>query len=179
MRRLFILSIIAAIIMTGCGSTEGTLNTSMATATLGTVLLDSDVAKWTSGPPVCTGGSTPAPDDVNATVTVTSYANSTGKSLPVRIEKATIYYTPANSVTPSISPVYQAIGQVVQPGSSLTIPVRVATTELKEQFQPTLACASPIYNYYVNVVFDLSEIGGKSTSITTSMQLRFADWIDS
>lgn len=169
----------------GCGSTEGTLNTTMASATVDKIDVDSDVVSWVTDTgakaTACAATSfpaTPAADSVNVTASFTPYANSTGNDLSVRVESATITYTPANAVSPAISPVYQIIGQVVQPGGTLTMPIRVAPQEQKILFQTALACTSTIYNYYVNISLNVSEIGGKKSTITTAMQLRFADFVD-
>lgn len=185
MKKLLILCVAISCGILGCGSTEGALNTSTATATVDTLILDSDVASWVDATgaqaTACAATSFPAvpeADSVNVTVSLTTNANSTSNALSARVEKATIYFTPANAVTPALSPVYQVIGQIVKSGGSLTIPVRVATQEQKILYQPALNCTSTIYNYFVTIALDVSEVGGKNTTINTAMQLRFADYVD-
>lgn len=185
MKKILMMLMVVSCGLFGCGSTEGTLNTTMASATVDLLDVDSDVVAWVDAngakATYCAATSyisTPAADSVTVTATFTPYANSTGNDLSVRVERATITYTPANPVSPAISPVYQVIGQVVQPGGSLSMPIRVATQEQKMLFQTALACSSTIYNYYVNISLDVTEIGGKKSTITTAMQLRFADFVD-
>lgn len=186
MRTRAIFHILAVVLMVGllqsCGGSSGggsgELKTSYATADVTTAVLDSDVI----GDDVCVDGtvSTPAADSVNVTVKSIPYPDNIGtKSLPIRIDSVTISYAPGNSATPTLPPEYQVIGTTIANGSSATIPVRVATQEQKIQMQPRLACNSVIYNYYTTITFHLIEIGTDETSdVSTSMQLRYANFVD-
>lgn len=185
MKKIIIMFMVVSCGLFGCGSTEGMLNTTMASATVDVLDMDSDVVSWVTDTgakaTACAATSfpaTPAADSVNVTASFTPYANSTGNDLSVRVENATITYTPANAVSPAIPQDYQIIGQDVKPGGTLTVPIRVSPQELKISFQTALACSTTIYKYYVNISLNVSENGGKKSTITTAMQLRFADFVD-
>jgi hypothetical protein len=162
----------------GCGSSEGELSTSTITATVDTAVMDSDIIKWTDQK-ACTGASIPPADSVNVSVVSKAYSNTGSMGLPIRIESATISYTPANSSTPAMPSEFQTIGSTIANGSTVTVPVRVSTQEQKERLINALACGGPIYNYYTKITLNISEIGtDKKTTTDVSMQLRFADFID-
>lgn len=162
----------------GCGSTEGQLSTSAVKVSVDKLIMDSDVITWTDAA-TCTGPSTPAADSVNVTVASTAYANTGSAGLPVRVERVTINYTPANSSTPAMASEYQTINALVANGGSLILPVRVATQEQKERLQQALGCGGPIYKYYTDILLEVSEIGtDKSRTVSVSMDLRFADFVD-
>ncbi len=179
----------------GCGSTDGALNTSTVTATIDTHVLDSDVVSWVDAAGVkataCVATSfrtTPAADSVNLTFVskAASAATTTGTTtttaatgLSVRIESATINYTPANSATPAMASEYQAIGTTIASGGTVTLPIRVATHEQKALLQSTLECNGLTYKYYTNIILDITEVGtNKKTTVNTSLDLRFADFTD-
>lgn len=172
----------------GCGSVDGSLTTSTVSAVVDTLVLDSDVAAWVDSTgakaTACATTSTiaiPAADSVNVTVSSTPYSNTGSMGVPVRVESATISYTPANSITPAMASEYQTVGARLANGGSVTIPIRVATTEQKISLLPILATCtgSVIYNYYTKVTFNLTEEGtGKKSTVDVSLQLRFSDWID-
>lgn len=189
MRTRALFQILAVISLAGlvqsCGGDSGggssELKTSYVTADVSTAVLDSDVIAW--GDSVCVEGSnttTPEADSVDVTVTSVPYPDNIGtKSLPIRIDSVTISYAPANSATPAMPSEHQVIGTTIANGSSATIPVRVATQEQKIRLQPKLACSSIIYNYYTTLTFHLIEIGtDKTGDVSTSMQLRYADFVD-
>jgi hypothetical protein len=173
--------------MFGCGGTDGLLNTSSVTATIDTLVLDSDVVTWVDATGAkatyCADTSytaIPVADSVNVTIKSTAYSNTGSTGLPIRIEKATITYVPANSLTPKMDPEYQTIGMTIANGASATIPVRVSTQEQKRNLLDRLACnPNVIYNYYTKITFDIREIGSdKKISVDADMQLRFSDYID-
>lgn len=175
--------------LAGCGSSGGgtaELKTSFVTASVDIALLDSDVVSWVDSTgakaTACADTSfpaTPAGDSVNVAVASKAYSNTGSMGLPVRIESATVSYTPANSATPAMPSVFQTVGLILANGGSATVPVRVATQEQKIRLQPKLACNSTIYNYYTTITLDLTEIGTDTKStVQTSMQLRLADFVD-
>lgn len=186
MKKLFLIYAALCLLASGCGEADGTLNTSLIDAKSASLLIDSDIILWfqadgTTKAATCPGAvaRTPAADETNVTITSTPYASTTGTALPVRVNSATIYYTPVDPATmPAIAPVSQILGQVVPAGGSMTLPIRVATQEQKDAFFSALACNGSIYNYYVTIVFSVTEIGGKSSTISTALQLRFADYAD-
>lgn len=187
MKNLLLLSMILCFSMLGCGgSDEGLLATSSVTATIDTLVLDSDVVSWVDATgataAACSNTSfpaTPAADSVNVAIKSTAYPLSGATSLSLRVKSATITYMPANTSTPPMSSEYQTIGMTIAGGSSVTIPVRVSTQEQKIRLQPALACNNTIYKYYTKIIFDIAEIGSdQSITVDSSMDLRFADFID-
>jgi hypothetical protein len=98
---------------------------------------------------------------------------------PVKIETATITYTPSDTSTPAMASKYQTIGSIIANGGSTTVPVEIVSSSQKQLLQPALACASPFYNYYVKIVFDVTEtVTGKKSTAEVSLQLQIADFID-
>ncbi|OGU14422.1 MAG: hypothetical protein A2076_16815 [Geobacteraceae bacterium GWC2_53_11] len=188
MKVKFIIYAVLACGLFGCGSTDNTLlNTTTASVTVDKLDMESDIVSWVDAKSAkataCVATSykaIPPADSVNVTAAFTPYANSDGNNLAVRIEKATIIYTPANAVSPALATEYQYVNQVVQAGKSLPISIRVATQEQKQAFVPILACdvSSAIYKYYVTIILDVTEIGGKTSNISTGMTLRFSDYVD-
>lgn len=186
MKYLLLLCVVLSFLMFGCGgSDEGLLATSSVTATIDTTVLDSDVVSWVNAAgakaTACSDTSfpaTPAADSVNVTIKSTAYPGGSS-SLSLRIKSATVTYTPANSSTPPMSSEYQTVDMTIAGGGSATIPVRVSTQEQKLRLQPTLACNNSIYYYYAKISFDIAEIGsGQNVTAGSSMNLRFADFID-
>lgn len=187
MKKILLLCVAVSISMFGCGgSDEGLLATSSVTATIDTLVLDSDVVSWVDATgakaTACSNTSfpaTPAADSVNVSIKSTAYPLSGATSLSLRVKSATITYMPANTSTPPMSSEYQTIGMTIVGGSSVTIPVRIATQEQKFRLQPALACNNIIYKYYTKIIFDIAEIGSdKNIIVDSSMDLRFADFID-
>jgi hypothetical protein len=172
----------------GGGSTE--LRTSYVTANALTAVLDADVVTWVDSAGVkataCAATSsprTPAADSVDVSVVSTLFTSSGTSSvtnaLPIRIESATVSYTPANLTTPAMASEFQTVGMILQSGATATVPVRILTQEQKMRLQSTLACNATIYNYYTTITLNVTEIGSNAHgSATTSMQLRMADFID-
>ncbi len=186
---LGLMMIPAILFIQSCGSAGGgitTLNTSMVSATVDTLVLDSDVVSWVDSTgakaTACASTSqaaTPAADSINMTIVSKTYSNTASTALPVRIGNVTISYSPANTTTPAMASEYQTVGQIIQPGASLTVPVRISSQEQKIRLQSVLSCSATIYNYYVTLTADVTEIGtDKKGTVTTNMQLRFADFVD-
>jgi zona occludens toxin (predicted ATPase) len=175
--------------LSGCGSAGGgtsEFKTSYVSATAVTGVLDSDVVNWVDATgakaPACAASSfqtTPAADSIDFTVTSTAYKSTGSTGLPLRIESATITYTPANTATPAMATEYQTLGITLANDASVTVPVRVVSQEQKLRLTPVLACSSTIYNYHTTVSFSVTEIGtGTNKSVPASLQLRLADYID-
>ncbi len=147
-----------------------------------------DIATWTGTP--CATGSTYAVTDkvVNFTI-VSTKGSSGGTASPLMLQRATIAFSPADTLTqtfaplpPLYSPAYQSLlGYTVPAGGSLVVPVEVVTHALKEFFGPTLVCTgnTSIYNYNVVITFDATEVTtGKNGQISAGMTVRFADFAD-
>lgn len=181
-----IICLLLIVFFAGCGSVDGSLDTSMITASNDIVVLDSDVVVWvdSAGAKATYCGSSslpsiPAADVVNVTIASKAYSNTGSTGLPIRIDSATITYSPANISTPTMPTEFQVINTTIANGSSVTIPVRVASQEQKQSLYPSLACNGTIYNYYTKIVINVTEIGSdKKTTVETGLQLRFSDFID-
>ncbi|GAM07840.1 hypothetical protein OR1_00109 [Geobacter sp. OR-1] len=122
-------------------------------------------------------GGTIATEFVNVDV-ASAQQISTGKALDVRVNSATISYTPASSTSPPIQNQYVAIGTTLPAGGSISIPIPVALREVKLDLmnKGLLPCSTTIYKYHVTVSFEAVEIGTGSTMYpTANMTASFAD----
>lgn len=186
MIKTILICIVLCCCFLGCGSTDGTLNTSFVTANVDKPDMDSDVVNWvdnngTKSTACATASfpSLPAADSVNVTVTSTPYSNTGPNGASIRLGTATISYVPANSTTPQMPSEYQTIGMTITNGGAVTVPVRVATQEQKASLYSALACNISIYKYYTKISIDITEIGtDKKSTVDAFMNLRFADFID-
>ncbi|MEI6208308.1 MAG: hypothetical protein WCP20_16125 [Desulfuromonadales bacterium] len=189
MKKLLLLSLAISLGASGCGGGGGgsaELRTSYVTAASGTASLDADVISWVDASgakatacAATSNASTPAADTVNVSVVSTTYSNTGSVGLPIRIESATISYAPANTATPPMASEFQTIGVIMTNGGTASVPVRVVSQEQKLRLQPKLACNATIYNYYTTITLNVTEIGTETKStVTTSFQLRLADFVD-
>jgi len=164
----------ALLIVSGCGGGEGgsaELKTSHVTASVTTANLDSDVKTIAGGVP-------PA-DSVDVQVVSTTFPNPGTTRLDLRVNSATISYTPANADTPPLATITQAMGNILSNGGSLSVPVRVVTQEQKILFFNAFDGNSKIYNYNTNITLHISEIGtGASVSVQTATQVRISNFVD-
>jgi hypothetical protein len=165
----------------GGGGGVGTISsTSGGTFSAATIIVDSDVAKWTGTPCGPTSTYTVLPDDDNVTFNAFSAPAGSNGNTPeqVVIDRVTIVYTPAATGSPALPTQFQAIGQQVVLGSSVTFPVRVATQRLKSD-PPlnTLVCSSTIYSYRVTLAFDCHYlVSGNTFTGSTQININFADF---
>lgn len=186
--RMYILMLLSvlALGLNSCGGGGGSggvgtiSSTSGGTFTAATILLDSDVAVWTGTPCGATSTYTVLPDNVNVTFTAFSApAGSTGNTPEqVVIDSVTITYTPATAGTPGLGYLSQAVGQQVALGSSISIPVRVAT-QAQKQSTPlsALLCTTTIYSYRAVMEFNCHYlVSGNTFQGSTWMNLNFADF---
>lgn len=193
-KRMACLSFFAVVCLglSSCGNSTGggvaAFNTVNATASVDSAKnpLLSDLATWT-GTPCATGSTITIKNDViNFSVTTTvSISNGTPSTL--QLQKATITFTPADTVTPVLPALYAVqyqnlLGQSVPAGGTLSVPIEIATHSLKEYLLPKadVCVTNSIYNYNVQVNFDAVESGtGKSGSIPAGLTVRFSDFADS
>jgi hypothetical protein len=171
------------------GSTSGvaeykTVNATASVDAASNPLL-ADLAIWSGDP--CAEGSSYSIENNLVNITVTSTANiTTGTSLPLMLQSATITFTPADSISPFLpslfTPIYQNLnGTTLSPGGFVSIPIEVVTHRLKEYFGTTLICspAAPIYSYNATISINAVEQGtGVSGSFSAGMTVRFADFAD-
>jgi hypothetical protein len=145
-----------------------------------TILIDSDVAVWTGTPCGATSTYTVLPDDDTVTFTAFSApAGSTGNTPEqVVIDNVTIAFTPATVGSPALQTQYQAIGQQVALGGSVTFPVRVASQKLKSD-PPlnSLVCTPTIYGYRATMLFNCHYlVSGNTFQGSTQINITFADF---
>lgn len=175
-------------VLSSCGAGDlgggvGEFTTVNATATALSGRLESDIVKGNSCSASVSSGGTVETDSVD--VAFTSKALYSNGALDLVISKITIHYTPVNpATTPPIPDSYVNISQTVEPGGSPTIPVPVLTDAQKIVLmeRTTLAmplCSSSVFEYYVDILFDVSEVGGKGDihTVTAKTNLAVADRI--
>ena len=191
----------AAVLLTSCGGSSvggtGEFATVYATVNTTTSGLDSDVATWldaateTVKAPPClpTSAPTVTPDDVPFIVTSTAYTQPAGSTTPVvssalSITSITLNFTPANSTTPALPPLYQtqypSAGQSIIVGIN-NITIRVVSDDMKVFLQPALLCTGLTYSYRVTVSLVAQEATtGKSGTINLPgyLLVNLSDFID-
>jgi hypothetical protein len=191
----------AAVTLTSCGSKAGgsaEFATVFATANTTSSVLDSDIALWfdaatgtvKSTPCAATSAPFVAPDDVNYNITSTAYAvpstGSTNTTAPsdLVITNITLTLTPANSLTPALPARFQtqsiSAGQRVVVGNN-SIPIRIATDEMKSFLQNDLLCTGLTYIYRASVSFEALEVSTNRVGTITppgSMLVTFTDFTD-
>lgn len=206
----FVCAACTVVVLSSCGDKPagtGEFATVVATANPPSSTFESDVATWvdaTTGAavPVSCGASvaTTVSDSVDFTVTSTAYATpNTGSTSTItpsrlRIARITVTLTPANSSTPALPAQFQtsysSAGQIVAPNTAQSVPVTLATKDLKRFFRNTsalgaqaISCTSnPIYTYWADVSFEaLEETTNRGATIsppTRTFKVEFTDLID-
>lgn len=172
--------------LTSCGAGDigggvGEFTTVNASATALTNRLESDIVTGNSCSTSVSTGGTVETDNVDVDFTSTSLY-STG-ALKLVISRITVQYTPVNpATTPDIPDTYLTMSQPVDPGTTTTISVPVLTEAQKVALmeRTTLAmplCSSTVFEYYVNIIFEASELGGNGEvhNVTARMNLAVAD----
>lgn len=175
-------------VLSSCGAGDlgggvGEFTTVNATATALTSRLESDIVTGNSCTVSPSTSGTVETDSID--VALASKALYTTGALDLVISRITIHYTPVNSVTtPPIPDSYVNINQTVAPGDSSNIPVAVLTDAQKIALMgrttlPMTLCSSTVFEYYVDIVFDVSEVGGKGDvhPVTAKMNRAVADRI--
>ncbi|MBI5747035.1 MAG: hypothetical protein HZA13_08540 [Nitrospirae bacterium] len=187
---LYLLGLISILLaLSGCseevGGGAGSFDTVIATASVSTADLDSDLATWTdvNGDGFVCGANdtfTVSSDDVTVDIAVDTKANlpSTREASKVSINKVSIAYSPANTTTPSLSTQFETLGVVVDPDSTATVSFKVASQDLKKSsILSPLVCSNTIYTYFVTLTFEGVEVDTNRTeTFETTLNLRFADF---
>ncbi|HJV66687.1 MAG TPA: hypothetical protein VJ550_13195 [Geomonas sp.] len=198
---------------TSCGSEKaggtGEFATVFATANSPGADVNSDVATWvdsTGAKATACGASsiaTVTPDTATYTVTSTAYSvantgssssstSSTTTTSDLIIDKITLILTPANTTSPALPAIYQTqyltAGQRVAAGSTVNIPVVIASNQLKTYLGTGLGSASidcnpasPTYTYRATVSFEALEVNTNRVATITApgfLLVNFADYID-
>lgn len=183
-KRLAIFSAFVALSACGGGDIAGgttEFDTVMLSAQTATLRLESDVLTGNT----CTDGNSAdglySSDYVNVSVKSTIYPKFTGTASPVAIDSYTVEFMPVNTVSPQLpSKTFSTMGTTVSAGGTVTIPVAVATEDMKYNTlvlqKNLLPCSGTIYEYYVKVTFNAVEtFGGKRGSVSASLNVAFAD----
>lgn len=170
------------LLLSSCGSDNagggsGEFTTVIMSANTKTDRLEADVITGNVCP--ATNG-TVKTETVDVDVISKLYPNVAIPALPVRVYSYTVSYTPRTPVSPAIPAQSFASGAVIDPGTKTTIPIPVATDDMKilliNQFglQP---CSLMTFDYHVTITFNGTEIGGSgsSQSFYTNMDVAFAD----
>ncbi|HBA89985.1 MAG TPA: hypothetical protein DCZ75_18915 [Geobacter sp.] len=175
----------AAALLSSCGDENlgagvGEFTTVTASAVASTTRLESDVlTDNTCSAGVSTGG-TFSTDTVDIDFTSTSLFPN---ALNLVVSRITIQYTPVNpATTPPLPDYFISTSQVVAPGSTVTIPVVVVPDNYKfalvsRSTQNLNVCSADYFEYYVNVLFTVSEPGGngKSRDVPAKLNVAIAD----
>jgi hypothetical protein len=187
MKKILLLGIFLASAVNGCGgagSGATELKTSYVTASARSASLDADVVKYVDPLLGCVPGNVTIPplDTVTVDVASTPYPGSDVRKLPIRINSATVTYSPipySGYVTPPIEPDIQQFAGITLPyGTTYALPVTVLRQSQKEIFINEL-CAGPTYHYNVSILINVSEIGTDADGTAeTAMQLNVANFAD-
>lgn len=177
-----VICISSLLMLSSCGSDNagggaGEFTTVILSANTKTDRLEADVITGNVCP--ATNG-TFKTETVDVDVISKRYPNVTIPALPVRIYSYTVSYTPRTQVSPSLPVQSYSSGAVIDPGTTTTIPIPVATDILKYKLvndfnlQP---CSATMYEYHVTITFNGTEIGGSgpSQSFSTNVDVAFAD----
>lgn len=195
--------------LASCGDSKsggtGEFSTVMATAGGPGGGLDADVAVWVSADnpdsPALPCGANSAvstvPDSVDYFITSIPYpsagTSTTNPPSRLQVSRVTLTFTPANSTTPALPPLYQeqfpnaAYPDILPNSQPTTIPVRVASHEMKIFMRgglggQSLDCSNGgIYTYRVNASFELKEVNTDRVATVTvpgPLVVRFADFAD-
>lgn len=188
---VYLLGLISILALSGCGEEvgggAGSFDTVIATASVSTADIDSDLATWTDvdGDGFVCGANdtfTVSSDDVTVDIAVNKRTNlpSTVETSKVSINKVSIAYSPANTTTPSLSTQFETLGVVIDPDSTATFSFKVASQELKASSTLSpLVCSVTIYTYFVTLTFEGVEVNSNRTeTFETTLNLRFADFAD-
>jgi len=183
--------LLLAAFLWGCGGGTGgggtVYNTVILTASSGTTLLDSDVAKHSKASTdaeFCapTDTITIEPNDVDVTINSTTIPNlpSFVTASRVRLDRVTVIFSPANATSPALPQQNYTLGSYVEPGGSATVPVRVASQALKQgNTLSALQCTNKIYRYYVTLRFEGVEINtDQRETFETTLNVNFSDFVD-
>jgi len=200
--------ICALVALTSCGADKagGTAEfaTVFAAAGASSGQLDADVATWVdadggSANP-CVAGSfvSTVPNSVDYQITSTPYATpDTGQSSSITpstlsISRVTMTFTPADTVSPVLPSRFQvqfpsSSAPLIAPGSTATVPVRVADNDFKQFFlnglgAQSISCSNDVtYSYRAVVSFELLETSTNRVSTITApgfLLVKFADFVD-
>lgn len=174
--------------ITSCGGGDlgggvGEFTTVNATAVAQTGRFESDIVTGNTCSDSASTGGTVETDNVD--VDFTSTAQFSSGALNLVISKITIQYTPTGinaATTPDIPDTFFNTTRTVAPDSTVTIPVQVLTEAQKIALMerttlPMPLCSATVFEYYVDIIFEVSEPGGngKVRSITAKTNLAVAD----
>lgn len=166
----------------GGGTTE--FKTTSISASPSTTRIESDLSTGNTCTNGASTGGTFVTDSIDVSVKSTLYTGATS-GLPVAIDSYTVEFVPNATLSTSPPPTLSKItgtliGQSVQPGGTLSIPVAVAPEALKLTLvnNGTIPlCSGTVYAYYALISFNSVEVGTgtRNTIGPISLDLVFAD----
>lgn len=185
----YIYAFCAIALLSSCGGADlggGVVEftTVKASAMSKTSRLESDVLTGD----VCTAGveTTPgtfATDKVDVVFTSTGLFSS--GNLDLVISKITIHYVPVNPAkAPALPDFFVGSNQIVSPGTPVTISVPVVPDATKfdlvngtDLSMNLLPCSASLFEYYVTISFEVSELGGNGTvkEVPATLNVAIAD----
>lgn len=183
---LFLSGVCALLALSSCGEGElgggtGEFTTVNASAVSSTNRLESDVLTGNTCSTTGSTGGTFSTDSVDFDFTSTALF-STG-ALNLVVSKITVQYTPVNAATtPPLPDYFITTNQIVTPDSTVTIPVSVVPDSYKlalvsRTTQNLQTCSADYFEYYVTVIFEVSELGGngKVRNVPANLNVAIAD----
>lgn len=182
---LLVCGVCAAAMLTSCGDEElgggvGEFTTVTASAVSSSSRLESDVLTGnTCGVAGSTGGNFTT-DTVDVDFTSTEMFPN---ALNLVVSRITVQYTPVNpATTPDLPDFFLTTSQVIAPGETATIPVTVMPDNYKyalvtRSTQNLNVCSADYFEYYVTILFTVSEPGGngKSRDVPARLNVAIAD----
>jgi len=183
---IFLSGVCALVALTSCGENDlgggiGEFTTVTATAVSQTNRLESDVLTGNVCSDTASTGGTFATDSIN--VNVTSKALFPAGSLDLLVSKITVKYIPVNpATTPPLPDFVINTSQTIQPGQTTQISVAVVPDAYKvalvsRSTQNLGLCSVDIFEYFVTIVFEMSEPGGngKIKNVSANLNIAIAD----
>jgi hypothetical protein len=190
-----LVGILSLLILSSCGA-EGLgggvaeFKTVLVSASATTTSLESDVLTGNTCTASGSTGGTVETDSVDVTITSDIYPGlAASAGLPVAIDGYTVQYIPDNTHSTEPPPALAGlsgsfIGQTVQPGGSLTIPVEVTSQAMKSKLiidNIIPACSGKIHAYFAIITFNAVELNGAGSTRKNigpiSLNVAFADRI--
>lgn len=181
----FLCALAVGAVLSSCGGGDlgagiGEFTTVKAKAVSATDRLESDVLTANTCSTSGSAGGTFSTDNVDVTVTSTALFTN---ALDLNVSQITIQYIPVNAATtPPLPDYFIPTSRTIGPNSSqvFSIPVMPDSYKLNlvdRTTQNLNLCSTDIFEYYVRVVFQISEPGGNGTTrdVTTTLRVAVAD----
>ena len=186
------LILIMIVSFSGCGGGGAVYDTVTLRAEPSANTLDSDVRTHSepAGPTYCgaTDSLGVASDSVDVVITSQVIPNlpSSITTSAVHVSKVTVKFSPSNALSPAIPDISQTLSVFVDPGTAVTVPIRIADTDLKQSaiLSELSDCgtgpnAGATYEYFVTLKFEGTEVNSEDPeNFEATLNVRFADFTD-